>query len=233
MLGQAQPRARCRVRYRINGGPVRSAPDARVDRRRALRRRERRPLPRHARAGRAAPNPGDTRGGVVRGRPATRSDSFKYEAVSDSGDRVLVLAAEDYTGASPVARRSDPAVVPVLLHRRARCQRGSHDVYDVDANGRHGSRRTGRAEPLRRRGLVHGQRRHHPRARMGAGQRVAAWRSASCSRCATSSTRAAACSTRASTPGTSTHGPRHPVLRPVQQRQCTVAIRRSWPCAVR
>ena len=31
-----------------------------------------------------------------------RSDSFTYEAVSESGDRVLVVAAEDYSGASPV-----------------------------------------------------------------------------------------------------------------------------------
>ena len=34
------------------------------------------------------------------------SDSFTYQAVSESGNRVLVVAAEDYTGASPV---QDPA----------------------------------------------------------------------------------------------------------------------------
>ena len=29
------------------------------------------------------------------------SESFTYEAVSDTGNEVLVVAAEDYTGASP------------------------------------------------------------------------------------------------------------------------------------
>ena len=31
-----------------------------------------------------------------------KSDSFTYDAVSESGHQVLVVAAEDYTGASPV-----------------------------------------------------------------------------------------------------------------------------------
>ena len=30
------------------------------------------------------------------------SESFTYQAVEESGDDVLILAAEDYTGASPV-----------------------------------------------------------------------------------------------------------------------------------
>src|SRR5262245_29281862 len=37
-----------------------------------------------------------------------RSDSFTYQAVSESGNRVLVVAAEDYTGASPVQATDGP-----------------------------------------------------------------------------------------------------------------------------
>jgi hypothetical protein len=63
------------------------------------------------------------------------SDSFTYRAVSESRDRVLVLSAEDYTGASPV----QPAGGPFYLsyYTDALTQNGvSFDVYDVDARGR-------------------------------------------------------------------------------------------------
>jgi murein tripeptide amidase MpaA len=65
-----------------------------------------------------------------------KSDSFTYEVVSDSGDRLLVVAAEDYTGASPA---SGGATQPLFLdfYTDALDAAGAqYDVYDVDANGR-------------------------------------------------------------------------------------------------
>ena len=64
-----------------------------------------------------------------------RSDSFTYEAVSDSGRRVLVLSAEDYTGASP----GQPAGGPHYLsyyENALTANRVRFDVYNVDARGR-------------------------------------------------------------------------------------------------
>jgi hypothetical protein len=64
------------------------------------------------------------------------SDSFTYNVVSDTDRRVLVLAAEDYTGASP----AKPGVVApqyLSFYADALTANGiAFDVYDVDANGR-------------------------------------------------------------------------------------------------
>lgn len=62
------------------------------------------------------------------------SDPFTYTAVSESGDPVLIMAAEDYTGASPV----QPAGPHYLsYYQDALTANGiASDVYDVDANGR-------------------------------------------------------------------------------------------------
>ena len=67
-----------------------------------------------------------------------RSDSFTYEVESDTGNSVLILAAEDYTGASPAEPAgSERAGLPVLLPGRAERRTAStFDVYDVDAHGR-------------------------------------------------------------------------------------------------
>jgi hypothetical protein len=65
-----------------------------------------------------------------------RSDSFTYRAVSESDRRVLVLSAEDYTGASPV---KENVTSPQYLsyYENALTENGVlFDVYDVDANGR-------------------------------------------------------------------------------------------------
>ena len=51
-----------------------------------------------------------------------RSDSFTYRAVSETGRRVLVVAAEDYTGPSPV--QTPAAALPAVLPERAPGQRG-------------------------------------------------------------------------------------------------------------
>lgn len=62
------------------------------------------------------------------------SESFTYEVVSDTGSDVLVVAAEDYTGASPV-QSGGPNYLDYYLE--ALDANGvDADVYDVDANGR-------------------------------------------------------------------------------------------------
>jgi hypothetical protein len=64
------------------------------------------------------------------------SPSFTYTTVSDSGHRVLVLAAEDYTGASPV-KAGVTAPQYLSSYADALTANGvAFDVYDVDAHGR-------------------------------------------------------------------------------------------------
>ena len=82
-------------------------------------------------------NPGDTvkvwfeaSGGTV------KSDSFTYTARVESSNRVLVLSAEDYTGISPVYKKTNgPSYLSYYLDALA-ANEISADVYDVDANGR-------------------------------------------------------------------------------------------------
>ncbi|MGH3467109.1 MAG: M14 family zinc carboxypeptidase, partial [Thermocrispum sp.] len=63
-----------------------------------------------------------------------RSESFTYQAVSDSNAKALVLAAEDYSGASPV---QTPGPHYLQYYTDAlEANRVRHDVYDVDAKGR-------------------------------------------------------------------------------------------------
>jgi hypothetical protein len=65
-----------------------------------------------------------------------RSDSFTYDAVSESNDRVLVLSAEDYTGASP-AKPGVTAPQYLSFYGDALTANGvTYDVYDVDAKTR-------------------------------------------------------------------------------------------------
>jgi hypothetical protein len=78
-------------------------------------------------------NPGDSIQVWFEGGGQT-SDSFTYTAVSESGAPVLVLAAEDYTGASPV---QTPGPHYLSFYADALSANGiSYDVYDVDANSR-------------------------------------------------------------------------------------------------
>ena len=78
-------------------------------------------------------DPGDTvevwfEGGGQRG------GDFTYRAVSETGHRVLVVAAEDYTGASPV---QTPGPHFVSRYTDALAANGQQaDVYDIDAEGR-------------------------------------------------------------------------------------------------
>ncbi len=64
------------------------------------------------------------------------SDSFTYAARVESSNRVLVMAAEDYSGLSPVYKSNPrPAYLSYYLDALAANGMGA-DVYDVDANGR-------------------------------------------------------------------------------------------------
>ena len=64
-----------------------------------------------------------------------RSDSFTYTVVSDTGNDVLVVAAEDYTGASPVQPADGPHhAAPYLAALAANGE--DADLYDIDAEGR-------------------------------------------------------------------------------------------------
>lgn len=63
-----------------------------------------------------------------------RSDSFTYQAVNESRNKLLIVAAEDYTGASPV-QASGPRYVQVYQDSLAANGKKA-DVWDVDARGR-------------------------------------------------------------------------------------------------
>jgi hypothetical protein len=64
-----------------------------------------------------------------------RSDSFTYRVASDTGKRVLIVAAEDYTGASPAIGGTAPQFLD--FYTDALDANGvQYDVYDVDAHAR-------------------------------------------------------------------------------------------------
>jgi len=77
--------------------------------------------------------PGDTVEVWFEGGGET-SESFTYEAVEESDDDVLIMAAEDYTGASPV---QDGGPNYLSYYQEALDANGTgYDVYDVDARER-------------------------------------------------------------------------------------------------
>jgi Zinc carboxypeptidase/Immune inhibitor A-like, MAM domain len=79
-------------------------------------------------------SPGDSVKVWFEGGGAT-SDSFTYTAISNTHHRVLILSAEDYTGASPVYKKAAPQYLSYYTDALA-ANGISYDVYDVDANGR-------------------------------------------------------------------------------------------------
>lgn len=68
------------------------------------------------------------------GRGRNVSDAFTYETVSETGHDVLVVAAEDYTGASPT-QTPGPHYLDYYLDALA-ANGVDADVYDIDAAGR-------------------------------------------------------------------------------------------------
>src|SRR6185312_11462876 len=78
-------------------------------------------------------SPGDSVKVWFEGGGAT-SDSFTYSAAVESTNRVLIVAAEDYTGASPV---QTPGPHYLGFYQSALAANGiASDVYNVDARGR-------------------------------------------------------------------------------------------------
>jgi hypothetical protein len=78
--------------------------------------------------------PGDSVKVWFTGGGAT-SDSFTYQAVSETNHDTLVVASEDYSGASPV-QTPGPHYASYYLNALA-ANGVNADLYDVDARGRH------------------------------------------------------------------------------------------------
>jgi hypothetical protein len=126
-----------RVRYRINGGRVRTAGTDEWDG--GERFGEAGDVYYHRLRGTVrGTDPGDEVAVWFEARDGKRSEPFTYEAKGDSGNRVLILSAEDYTGTASIPEYPGTAG-PYLLgqHTAALEANGiGYDVYDVDANGR-------------------------------------------------------------------------------------------------
>lgn len=119
------------VKWRVNGGPVKSAPTSEWQ---GGERYAPASVHYHQMRGVVTgTKPGDSVQVWFEGDGAT-SESFTYQAVSETGNRVVVVAAEDYTGASPV-QKPGPNYLDYYLNALA--DNGIQaDVYDVDARGR-------------------------------------------------------------------------------------------------
>ncbi|HEX6699119.1 MAG TPA: M14 family zinc carboxypeptidase [Gaiellaceae bacterium] len=122
------------LNYRINGGALHTAPTSEWN------------------GGERFGGPGDVYYHVMRGQVTgtqpgdsvqlwftgggKTSDSFTYAAKVESSNRVLVVSAEDYSGISPVYKKTNgPSYLSYYLDALAANGIGA-DVYDVDANGR-------------------------------------------------------------------------------------------------
>ena len=119
------------VKYQINGGPVKSAPTSEWTGGDRFH-------PPHVyyhemRGVVTGTSPGDSVKVWFEGG-GQASDSFTYQAVSETRRRLLVVAAEDYSGASPV-QTPGPHYLQYYLDALA-ANGVAADVYDVDARGR-------------------------------------------------------------------------------------------------
>jgi Zinc carboxypeptidase len=119
------------VKYRINGGAVQSAPTSEWEG--GSRYNPARVYYHQMRGVVTGTDPGDSVEVWFEGG-GQRSESFTYDAVSESGNRVLVVAAEDYTGASPV-QAGGPNYADTYVDALA-ANGQEADVYDIDAAGR-------------------------------------------------------------------------------------------------
>src|SRR5688572_2539047 len=119
------------VKYRINGGGVQSAPTSEWGG--GSRYKPASVYYHQLRGVVTGTDPGDSVEVWFEGG-GQRSGSFTYQAVSESGNRVLVVAAEDYTGASPVQAPGPHFVDTYVDALAANGQQA--DVYDIDAAGR-------------------------------------------------------------------------------------------------
>jgi hypothetical protein len=120
------------VKYRINGGPVQTAPTGEFTGG-ATYAAESAKYYHVMRGWITGTNVGDHVQVWFEGGGAT-SDSFTYEAVNETSNDTLVVASEDYTGASP-PQAAGPHYLSYYL--TALTANGiTADVYDVDARGR-------------------------------------------------------------------------------------------------
>jgi hypothetical protein len=122
------------LKYRINGGPVRSRATSEWNGGERYGPGNGRYY--HVVRGNVTgTSPGDSVQVWFKGR-RKRSESFTYTVASDSGNRVLVLSAEDYTGASP-AKPGVTSPEYLSFYTDALNATGvPFDLYDVDAHGR-------------------------------------------------------------------------------------------------
>ncbi len=123
---------RVTLKYRINGGKPRTGRTH--EWRGGERYNPRGTYYRHVRGTVRGTKPGD-RVRVWFKAKGVRSKGFTYRVVSDTGRRVLVVSAEDYTGASPAQDPAGPHYVDFYLDALA-ANGLEADVYDVDAHDR-------------------------------------------------------------------------------------------------
>ena len=123
------------LKYRINGGPVQSKPTSEWNG--GEKYGGKTDVYYHVMGGEVTgTSPGDSVEVWFEGGGAT-SDSFTYQAAVESDNRVLIVANEDYTGASPV---QTPGPHYLSYYQDALTANGiGFDVYDVDARGRNAS----------------------------------------------------------------------------------------------
>jgi hypothetical protein len=121
------------VKYRINGGAVQSAPTNEWDGGEKYG-GQTDVYYRVMRGEVTGTQPGDSVEVWFEGGGET-SGSFTYQAAVESSNEVLIMAAEDYTGASPVYATQAPRYLDD--YGDALTANGiGYDVYDVDARGR-------------------------------------------------------------------------------------------------
>ncbi len=120
------------VRYRINGGPPQSAPTSEV----ASGERSGGVVMHDVRGTVTGTKPGD-RVQVVFEAGGKHSGAFSYDVAADTGAPVLLLQAENYTGASAFPAIPDPGG-PSFGDKYAEALTAAgvtFDTYDVDARG--------------------------------------------------------------------------------------------------
>jgi hypothetical protein len=120
------------LKYRINGGPVQSKPTTEWNG--GEKYGGKTDVYYHVMRGEVTgTSPGDSVEVWFEGGGAA-SDSFTYQAAVESDNRVLIVANEDYTGASPA---QTPGPHYLSYYQDALTANGiGADVYDVDARGR-------------------------------------------------------------------------------------------------
>jgi hypothetical protein len=151
------------VKYRINGGNVRSAETREWNG--GLRYGDEGDYWYHRVRGQVrGTDPGDeVEVWFVSSRGNRKSRSFRYTVRSDSGADVLVLAVEDYNGNSAFPAYPGTNGPFLLDYYADALERNGHRVRRVRLRrrGSDGAGSARSAEPLRRGHLVHGQRQRH------------------------------------------------------------------------